>query len=85
MFSENKLTKLNSIKDIKKTENIILKIFLEKFLFTNKELLLFNKIKYTSTPIHVDTEVAIGIIVNPISLKKIKLIPIFKKTTRLEI
>jgi len=38
-----------------------------------------------ATPNQVDTEVEIGIITKPISLKKVKLIDMFNKTTKAEI
>ena len=50
-----------------------------------KKLFFLKKYKKIKTPIQVEKEVAIGIIKNPILLKKLKLIATFKKTIKEEI
>ncbi len=73
------------INDIKIDIKTILKILLNKDLSKWRNFLLISKIAYKNTPTHVDNEVAIGIIMNPIFLKNIKLIEIFKTTINNEI
>ena len=58
----------------------ILKILSNSIFCKNKKLFFFNKYKKIKTPIHVDIDVAIGIIKNPKVLKKLKLIITFKQT-----
>ena len=69
---------------------IIDEINIFKILFINSFLILMNfflnKIyKNNKTPIQVEIEVAMGIIKNPIWLKKLILINIFRKTINAEI
>ena len=81
-FSEKKLKPYIKINDIIKVDKIIFKIFFKSVFSITRYLFLLNKIKYTKTPNHVDAEVEIGIIMKPISLKKLKLIVIFKNTIK---
>ena len=54
------------------------------FSCKSKYFRLASKYKYITTPIQVDMEVAIGIIIKPSLSKKLKLIDTFKKTIKEE-
>ena len=59
--------------------NNLIKIMI-KLLCNIKDLFLLRRYKQIKTPAHVEIDVAIGMIINPILLNKLTLIKIFKKT-----
>ena len=67
---------------MRNAEIAILKIFLKRYFSIIIKLFLLSNKMYIKTPIQVDIEVDMGIIINPISLKKLKLIIIFDNTTK---
>ena len=58
--------------DIITEEIIILKVFKNNFFCKSKNYFFFKRYKKIKTPIHEEIEVAIGIIIKPIFLKKLR-------------
>ena len=83
-LSSKKLNPYIKTIDIKIVEKIIFKTLFVKFLLNIKKLFLYKRIVYAITPHQVEIDVAIGIIINPIVLNKLKLIRTFIVTTKTE-